>query len=218
MEFYWIIAAVAAAVILIAFLSVFLHNLRLRRLGIDGERKVAKVLKRFAGIRSYKVINDLYLPLYDKTTQIDHVLIGFFGILVIETKNVKGELYGDPRKKNWLHIVGGERHELYNPLMQNQTHIDCMRHIFAKEKIYNQSIESLIVFTNKKLSLNIPNKLPIIMLKKLPKFLRQERFEKDNNVDVDAIEAVLMKYKVTDKALLAAHNKNVKEMAKANRD
>lgn len=212
---YYIAAAIVAVAAVGAIFLVRLLKLRkLRKLGIDGEKMVAKVLKRYAGIRSYRVINDLYLPLYDKTTQIDHILIGFFGLLVIETKNYKGEVYGDPKKKEWTHIVGGEKHSFYNPLMQNQAHIDCIRHILGLEGIYNVNIESLVVFTNKKLDLYVPSKMPIIKLKRLKKYLRQPRFDKDNEYDVAMLEAVFNKYRVTDKKLISEHNKNVKKASK----
>lgn len=215
--FYIILGCAAAVLILAAILAIWLKKLKIKKLGIDGEKKVARRLRKFASIRSYKVINDLYLPLYDKTTQIDHVLVGFFGILVVETKNLAGEVYGDPKKKDWLHIVGGKKHQLYNPLMQNQAHIDCMRHIFAKENIYSVNIESLVVFSNKKVQLFIPNGLPVINIKKLSKFLHKDRFEKDSNVDVEKLTNALLKYQVTDKKLIANHNKNVKIMAKNNK-
>lgn len=214
---YWILGGIAAFLILVAVCARLLRIRKLKKLGIEGEKKVAAKLKKFSGIRSFKVINDLYLPLYDKTTQIDHILIGFFGILVLETKNFKGEVYGDPKKKDWLHIVGGKKFNFYNPLMQNQAHIDCIRHIFAQEKIYSVNIESAIVFSNKKVQVYVPNGLPIIRMQKLSKFLHQPKFEKDNNFDVELLTNTLLKYQVTDKALLKKHNKNVKEMAKNNK-
>ena len=214
---YYILGGIAALLILVAVLSVVIKKRKIVKLGIEGEKKVSKVLKQFARIRSYKVINDLYLPLYDKTTQIDHVLIGFFGILVVETKNLSGEVYGDPKKKDWLHIVGTKKHKLYNPLLQNQTHIDCIRYLLGKENMYSMNIESLIVFSKKKVQLYVPNKLPIITISKLKKFLHKERFQTDNNFDVEKITNILMKYQVTDKKLLANHNKNVKIMTKNNK-
>ena len=213
---YIIAGAVVLAAVLALLTARFIRNAHRKKLGIDGEKQVAAKLRKVAGLRSFKVINDLYLPLYDKTTQIDHVLSGFFGLIVIETKNLGGEVYGEPKKKEWLHIMGKERHHFYNPLMQNQTHIDCIRHLLGKENIYNVNIESLVVFTNRKVTLYIPKNLPIILLKQLPKYLRKERFTKDNNLDVDAVYQALLKYRVTDKKQIAAHVKNVKKMAKEN--
>ena len=214
---YIIIGGIVLLAILILIAIRAAQEAHRRKLGVDGEKKVAAKLKHFASIRSFKVINDLYLPLYDKTTQIDHVLIGFFGLLVIETKNIGGEIYGEPRKKDWLHIMGKSRYKLYNPLMQNQTHVDCIRHLLGKENIYNVPIESLVVFTNRKAELYIPKKLPIISLKRLNKFLHQERFAKDNNIDIDKIYEALLKYQITDKKIISQHIKNVKEMAKYNK-
>ena len=214
---YIIAGSVLLVVILALLIARFIRNAHQKKLGIDGEKRVAAKLRKFAGIRSFKVMNDLYLPLYDKTTQIDHILIGFFGLIVVETKNIGGEVYGEPKKKDWLHIMGKERHTMYNPLMQNQTHIDCIRHLLGKENIYNVNIESLVVFTNRKVALYIPKKLPVITIKRLPKYLRQERFAKDNNLDVDAVYHALMKYRITDKKQIAEHVKNVKKIEKANR-
>lgn len=220
MNIYIIIGIVVAAIGLLLLLISFLQKMRIKKLGKDGEKKVAKVLKSYASFRSYKVLNDIYLPLYDKTTQVDHILIGFFGILVVETKNLSGEIYGDPKKKEWLHIMGKQnqtRHELYNPLMQNQTHIDCIRHILGLDNLYNIPIENLVVFTSKKSELYIPKNLPIIKIAKLKKFLRNPRFDKDNNMDVEKLYNSLVSRQVTDKQRINDHVKNVKEMAKNNK-
>ena len=214
---YFILGGAVLLAALIIAAAAALRRHKIKKLGLEGEKKVAKALRKFAGIRSYKVINDLYLPLYDKTTQIDHVLIGFFGILVIETKNLGGEIYGDPKNKEWTHIIGGKKHPLYNPLMQNQAHIDCIRHLLGKENLYNVPIESLVVFTKRKVELFVPNKLPIIKYKKLKRFLHQSRFQEDKGFDVEKHYAALLKYQVTDPKLLAAHNRNVKIMAKNNK-
>lgn len=214
----WFIAGgVLLLVILVALAAVAIRRYKIRKLGLEGEKKVASILRKFAGIRSYKVINDLYLPLYDKTTQIDHVLIGFFGILVIETKNHAGSVYGDPKKKEWTQIIGSQKNTLYNPLMQNQAHIDCIRHIMGQENLYNVPIESLVVFSKRKVELYIPKKLPIIRVKKLKKFLHQSRFQEDKGFDVEKHYEALMKHRVTDPKLIAQHNRNVKIMAKNNK-
>ena len=213
-----IVISAVVIVIFIAILGAYLRSQKNVRVGIQGEKKVAGILKRFAGIRSFKVINDIYLPLYDKTTQLDHILIGFFGMIVIETKNYKGDIYGAPKDKEWLHVVGDEKNKFYNPIMQNQTHIDAIRHIFAKEKIYNINIDSLIVFTGgRKSHLYIPKNLPVIKLRKLKKVLHKSAYEKDNDVDVEKLYNTLMEHRVTDPKLIANHNKNVKKMAKRNK-
>ncbi len=216
LNIYWVLGGIILLAVLLLVAAAWMKKRKLQKLGKEGEKQVSRILRRYARLRSYKVIDDLYLPLYDKTTQIDHVLIGFFGILVVETKNLKGEIYGEPKKKDWLHIVGGKRRSLYNPLLQNQTHIDCIRYLCGKENLYNLNIESLVVFTQRKSTLYLPNNLPIIRVERLRRFLRQPRFQQDHNFDVEQIYGILKKYEVTDKKRIADHNKNVRKMAKNN--
>lgn len=210
---YLILAGVIVLAVLLLTAALLLRRKRMRRLGIDGERQVAAVLRRFAAIRGFKVMNDVYLPLYDKTTQVDHILIGFFGLLVVETKAYSGQVYGEERSREWLHVVGSQRHRFYNPVMQNQGHIDCIRHLLGKENLYNMKIESLVVFTRKKAELYLPKGAPVIRLRQLKKFLRQPRFAEDKGFDVDRIYAALSKYRITDPARIASHVKNVEQMA-----
>lgn len=218
-DYIWVYVGLIVLVAVIAgiVLLVRYRKKRIERLGVKGEKMVAKILKPWAMVRSYKVINDLYLPLYDKTTQIDHVVIGFFGMIVIETKNMCGEVYGDPRAKEWTYIVGDNKRKLYNPIKQNQAHIDCIRHCLAKENIYNVTIDNVVVFADNKVQLYLQKgDGTVIKRNRLKKLLRKSRYEKDRDVDVERIYQALMKYSVTDKARLKQHNDGVREMAKSN--
>lgn len=214
MEYVYITLGLCAVVVGV-MLPFYIKKLKAKHRGAKGEKMVAKRLKKWAKIRGFKVINDLYLPLYDKTTQIDHILIGFFGILVVETKNLGGDIYGDPSKKMWIHAMGQKRHDLYNPLMQNQAHIDCIRHHLAKANIYNVHAENLVVFADSSANLYLPKGLPVILLSKMKKYLKNSEFKKDRGYDVQKIYDVLNEARVTDKKLIASHNKNVAEMAKS---
>lgn len=217
----WIWIVIGVVAIALVTLWGYFHyrnkNAKLRQKGLKGEKKVARILKKKCIGRPWKVINDIYLPLYDKTTQVDHILIGPFGVLAVETKNYAGQVYGSPSDKEWTHICGDEKHKFYNPMMQNKTHVDNIRYLFSKENIYNINIDSLVVFADKKLELYMPKNLPVIRINKLKKELRKSKYDKDNGVDVDKLYNALMNNRVTDQKLIKKHNKNVKKMAKMNR-
>jgi hypothetical protein len=155
----------------------------------------------------------LYLPLYDMTTQIDHVVIGKFGVVVVETKALNGEIYGTDKDENWTHIAGEKKSYFYNPLNQNKAHIDCIKHIFRKENIFRVNVDSLVVFSQKTVILNIPRGLPVISLPLLKKYFKKSRYKQDNGVDVERVYETLMRYRVTDKEKIKKHNENVKKMA-----
>ena len=102
----WIIlSAVILAVTLLLVLAVLLIGWQNRRRGVDGKKKVAAILRRFTGIRSFRVLTDLTIHTAKKDVTIDHVLIGFFGILVVNTQNLPGSVYGDGRGKTWTHVI-----------------------------------------------------------------------------------------------------------------
>ncbi|GBR00059.1 NERD domain-containing protein [Acetobacter nitrogenifigens DSM 23921 = NBRC 105050] len=79
--------------------------------------------------------HDLVLPTRQGTaTQIDHVVMVPAGIMVIETKRLRGRLSGDPRDDFWKQsLPGGWTGQVYSPVRQNAGHCEAVyaviRHI-----------------------------------------------------------------------------------------
>ena len=81
---------------------------------------------------------NVYVPMNNvKTTEIDLLYITKVGIFVLESKNYKGWIFGTDTNKNWTEVLytrktwtnprGSEKHSFYNPIMQNNTHINWLR-------------------------------------------------------------------------------------------
>ena len=192
---WMILGAVILAAILLLILILCLVRLHHRKLGIDGKRKVAGILKRFAGIRSFRVLNDLKLKTPKHEVCIDHVLIGFFGILVVNTKNLTGAVYGDGRGKTWANVITKKNKETKtnfpNPLFENQLAIEAIREVLSANSVYKVSIESYVVFTRKKATLYIPKGIPVLSLKDFRKLLKRSKYSADGDVDVKKVAEVL---------------------------
>ena len=190
-----ILAAAVAAVILILILIRLLLVRNDRKKGVDGTKKVSRILKRFAGIRSFKVLNGLTLKTAKKNVHIDHILIGFFGIMVVNTQNLPGSIYGDGRGKNWTHVVtknGREAKTSFpNPLLENQQAVDAVREVLSTNGVYKVNIESWVVFTRKKASLNLPKELSVLGIKNFKKLLKKSRYSADGNVNVPQVASLL---------------------------
>lgn len=190
-----ILAAAVAAVILILILIRLLLVRNDRKKGVDGTKKVSRVLKRFAGIRSFKVLNDLTLKTAKKNVHIDHILIGFFGIMVVNTQNLPGSIYGDGRGKSWTHVVTKNDRETKtsfpNPLLENQQAVDTVREVLSTNGVYKVNIESWVVFTRKKASLNLPKGLSVLGIKDFKKLLKKSRYSADGNVNVPQVASLL---------------------------
>ena len=194
----WIIlSAVILAVILLLVLAVLLIGWQNRRRGVDGKKKVAAILRRFTGIRSFRVLNDLTIHTAKKDLTIDHVLIGFFGILVVNTQNLSGSVYGDGRGKTWTHVITKKGREVKtsfpNPLLENQQAVDAIREVLSANSIYKINIESWVVFTRRKASLNVPKGLSVLTLKGFRKLLKRSKYSADGPVDVALVADTLSK-------------------------
>ncbi len=112
----WTVVAILA--ILSAF---FVPKIR----GVLGERSVKRILSHLPE-ESYHVLNDIMVNGNYGLTQIDHVVVSKYGIFVIETKNMKGKIYGGERSAEWTKYSKGRKLSFKNPVHQNYGHIKAI--------------------------------------------------------------------------------------------
>ena len=53
----------------------------------------------------YYVMDDVVLETTNGTTQIDHIVVSKYGLFAIETKNYRGEIYGNDNSQKWKQII-----------------------------------------------------------------------------------------------------------------
>ncbi len=143
-EYAWFFISILAAVLLITgwLIHYHSHDVTVRRLGKQGEAKVRKMLKRTKSFKK-RILNDVILQVeYGNTVQIDHILINEYGVFVIETKNYKGVVYGTEGKSYWRQYLKKKSFTFYNPIKQNESHIQHLKEMFGKKYPYY----SIIVF------------------------------------------------------------------------
>lgn len=112
--------------------------------GEAGEETVARILGDTVSGKQY-VINDLlFCDANGNSCQIDHVYINRNGIWVIETKNYSGSIYGTEAQREWTQVLayGKTKHQFYNPVKQNATHI---YHLTKYLKV-NHIFHNVVVF------------------------------------------------------------------------
>lgn len=160
----------------------------------SGHRKVTSTLKKYAFLRSYKVLSDYKFNYKGKIITIDNILIGFFGIMIVTDINVAGEVYiEEGRNTEWLNIENSKKTKFGNPLTESLDYINAIKVMLREQKVANTMVENLIVFTDKKVELYKPNKLPIIKITELSKYIHQSKYDKDNEYDVEQIVEILNK-------------------------
>ena len=210
----WLLAAVVVlAVVLYVVIKRKREQARNAAQGRRGEAAVARKLGSICRSKGFALLNNVYLPLYDTTTQIDHIVVGPFGILMVETKADQGEIYGSPKDENWIQVIGKARNKHYNPLKQNKTHCDNLRHNLKKKNLYVVKIESLVVYAAKNVQLYTTGNAPVVTMKQLKKFFRQPLFRENNKVNVDKVVDTINEIRVKDRRTIAAHVAGVKQMS-----
>lgn len=111
--------------------------------GVVGEFQVNLLAKLFLDKQVYSLFKNVTLPTEDGTTQIDHVIVSRYGIFVIETKNMKGWIFGSAQQKTWTQKIYRQNIKFQNPLHQNYKHTQTLQSALeiAPEKLF-----SLVVF------------------------------------------------------------------------
>jgi restriction system protein len=91
----------------------------------------------------YHVLRNVTLPTADGTTQIDHIIVSEYGVFVIETKNMKGWIFGGAHQKTWTQKIFKYTKKFQNPLHQNYKHVETLK---ALLELNDQQIFSVVVF------------------------------------------------------------------------
>ena len=119
---------VVASLVLLTVISMLEAILIPKLRGIIGENRVRRRLSRLSE-DSYRVLNDIMVNGEYGLTQIDHIVVSKYGIFVIETKNMKGKIYGSQHSKDWTKYSRGRKLEFENPTRQNYGHIKALEQI-----------------------------------------------------------------------------------------
>ncbi len=111
--------------------------------GILGEFVINLSTKFLLDKDTYHLRKNVTLSTENGTTQIDHIIVSLYGIFVIETKNMKGWIFGSQNQKTWTQKIYKKSFKFQNPLHQNYKHVKTL------EKLLNLNdgqIFSLVVF------------------------------------------------------------------------
>jgi restriction system protein len=111
--------------------------------GVVGEFQVNLLAKLFLDKQIYTLFKNVTLPTEDGTTQIDHVIVSRFGVFVIETKNMKGWIFGSSQQEFWTQKIYRHTVKFQNPLHQNYKHTQILQSALGIEP---EKLFSLVVF------------------------------------------------------------------------
>jgi ribosomal protein L37AE/L43A len=111
--------------------------------GVFGEFIINLSAKFFLDKEKYHLIKNVTLPTEDGSTQIDHIIVSIYGVFVVETKNMKGWIFGSPNQKIWSQKIYKHSNKFQNPLHQNYKHTKTLESLL---ELNEQQVFSVIVF------------------------------------------------------------------------
>lgn len=124
----WPLLALVAA---LAVLGVVLRHPRVK--GWRGERRVQRMIREGLNPHLYADLHNVTLPTADGgSTQIDHLIFSPYGVFVLETKNLKGWIFGSERQAEWTQKIHPNHSQKFqNPLRQNYLHTQTVRAVLG---------------------------------------------------------------------------------------
>lgn len=181
--------------------------------GNEGEYLIQKELKRLP--KEYSVINNILLEVEGKTSQIDHIVISPYGMHIIETKNYNGWIFGDEESLYWTQILFNKKSKFYNPIKQNEGHINILKNIL---KNYNGKIQyrSIVAFSDNCTFKEMKNTSTVVHFREVLGSILKNRYSKTlTNKEIDEIKTNIKIYQKSGKKYMKKHIKSVKNKIKA---
>lgn len=187
--------------------------------GYKGEYRTSQEIEKI--IPTAKMLFNVYIDKVNtenETTEIDILVISKYGIYVIENKNYKGWIFGDEKSKKWCqHLSKKKKFFFYNPIKQNNTHIESLKNILKANSI-EQEIYSIICFNGnavlKRINITSPN---IVVTKSADLYKHIDKsIEKITNDEVNKIYTLLKPYINISKDKKQNHINNINNKYKQN--
>lgn len=175
-----------------------------RQKGKRGEMRVFSILSRLSD--EYTILNDLVFRTEKGTTQIDHVVVSKYGVFAIETKNYRGEIYGDDNRKEWTQVIVTEmtylkkwwktytyvtKNHFYNPVKQSLRHAFIIKELLSTYP--HVKVVPIVVFAGDAILSNVDSQHHVVYEKNLLNVIDGYRTIYLNDDDVQKIIDILEK-------------------------
>lgn len=171
-EIYNILFILIAATIIILFIRRGWISTATYK-GHVGEDRVHNILMQLPD--EYYVFKDVMLKTKKGTTQIDHIVVSRYGVFAIETKNYRGEIYGDDNRRYWTQMIITDvtyekkwwktytyvkKSRFYNPVKQSLAHSYTLKNYLKDWKYL--PIVPIVVFCGNAVLANVESSIPVV--------------------------------------------------------
>ncbi|RAP74369.1 NERD domain-containing protein [Paenibacillus montanisoli] len=199
--------------LLIVILVIISKSPKLK--GIIGEKSVIHKLNKLDESK-YITIHNVTLPsALGRTTQIDHIVVSIYGVIVIETKNYRGWIVGDERSEYWTQVIYKRKEKLFNPLRQNYGHIQAIASLFPENS--NLPLFGIVSFSGRA-ELKVKTSEEVVYASKLVRTIEKYNKVLLNRGQVEHIVEVIKSSQIVGKGVNKEHVRAIKEVASTKRE
>ncbi len=162
-------------------------------------KRVYKVLNGFARPRKFRVLEKVTFETKKGPQTVDHVLVGYFGVLFVNDLLLDGDYYGEMNDEKWICNKTNRQDDsvtrigsVENPLRSASACMEAAVDMFARHNIYNLPMDVVAVKAFKKGDFLITgSKENAFTLRGLRSFFLRSWFEKDTGLEVQQICDIL---------------------------
>ena len=200
------------------------HNFAEQK-GKLGEILVSYILSQLPD--EYTVLDDLIFRTEKGTTQIDHVVVSKYGIFAIETKNYRGEIYGDDKRQNWTQMIVTDvtyakkwwktytyvtKNHFYNPVKQSLGHAFRIKELLLE--FPHVKIVPIVVFTGEAILRNVESRYHVVYEENLLGVINEYRTVCLTDADVQRVLGILKGNNVREMVSDSQHVENLRTAAR----
>lgn len=190
--------------------------------GKKGEKRIHNILMQLPDY--YVILDDIVLKTNRGTTQIDHIIVSRYGVFAIETKNYRGDIYGDDNRKEWTQLIVTEvtyakkwwktytyvtKNHFYNPVKQSVSHALRIKEVVVNA-YPNLKVIPIVVFTGNVNLSNIVSKYQVIYEESLLEVIQGYKAISMTDADVQKIVCTLVSNNVRPAVNDRQHVKNLR--------
>lgn len=148
-------------------------------------------LRGFKSLHECRVLRGVQFGDEKESAVADVLLIGYWGVTAFVGCDEQGELYPvDEEGAEMITYVSRKKQRVKNPMRERRLVDKGIRETLAEAKLWSTKTETQVVFTNRRATLIAPESINGMVLEKLPKYMRNPRYESDSGINIDITEKV----------------------------
>ena len=188
--------------------------------GKEGELHVHNILAQLP--EDYTILDDVMLKTGKGTTQIDHVVVSRYGVFAIETKNYRGDIYGNDDRQQWTQVIVTDvtymkkwyktytyvtKNSFYNPVKQSVSHSNAIKRTLGAWS--NLKVVPIVVFAGSAVLKNVTTQHHVVYDDQLLATIRSYNYPCLSDADVTQVVNRLTQQNVRDQVDDRTHVSNV---------